>query len=283
MRPAALRNLLFYDAAYPPKSPPVADGVCIYLGGDTPHVWSKAEIQNALKGVTYILPIWVRSNPPGPGASVDVADCVKQLQAVGAPKGCLVAWDMETSVSASYILAVYTLLKAAGYVLIVYGSQSVVMGNQVPDGLYWGADWTSVQHLARGDEITQYANLGAYDEDLAMPVLPFWNGKTGKVSGGDGVSVTPTGVFVTVQLSLPVLAKGAKDVAGQHQSVHDIQGIMIGAGTANQIPELMNLKPDGVFGPATDAAVRRAQQLWGFTGPQVDGVWGPATWTRALT
>jgi peptidoglycan hydrolase-like protein with peptidoglycan-binding domain len=88
---------------------------------------------------------------------------------------------------------------------------------------------------------------------------------------------------VSLQLTLPVLAQGAKDQPGHHQSVHDIQGIMVAAGEANKIAQLIGLSIDGSFGPITKAAVERAQQLWGFTGSQVDGVWGGNTWTRSLT
>ena len=56
-------TLTFYDAAWPPARPPVADGCCIYIGGDTPHVWSLADI--ASQRARYRLPIFVRSNPPG--------------------------------------------------------------------------------------------------------------------------------------------------------------------------------------------------------------------------
>ena len=56
-------TLRFYDAAYPPAKPPAADGVCIYIGGDTPHVWTLAEIE--AQPARYRLPIFVRSNPAG--------------------------------------------------------------------------------------------------------------------------------------------------------------------------------------------------------------------------
>ena len=166
-------TLTFYDAAYPPAHPPKTDGVCIYIGGDAVHVWTTEDRDS--QTARYRLPIFVRSNPPGPGAAADAAAAVAQLKAIGAPHGTLVAWDTETAADATYISGVYVRLAAAGYKLIVYGSQAAVMGNQAPDGLYWGADWTDVPHLHSGDQMTQYVNYAAYDEDLAEASLPFWD------------------------------------------------------------------------------------------------------------
>lgn len=166
-------TLTFYDAAWPPAHPPKTDGVCGYIGGDTPHIWSDADWW--FQPARYRLPIFVRSNPPGPGAVADVAAAVAQLKAIGAPHGTLVAWDTETAADAAYISSVYIHLTAAGYKLIVYGSQSAVMGNQNPDGLYWGADWTDTPHLHSGDQMTQYVSYPAYDENLAQASLPFWD------------------------------------------------------------------------------------------------------------
>jgi hypothetical protein len=166
-------QLLFYDAAWPPASPPASDGVAFYIGGDTPHVWTAAEV--SASKARYRLPIYVRSNPPGPGAAADVAAALAQLKAIGAPAGVLVAWDMETAADAGYISAVSTGITSAGYQIIVYGSQSTVLGNKVPDGLYWGADWTAAVHLAGADVMTQYVSFAGYDLSTARSSLPFWD------------------------------------------------------------------------------------------------------------
>lgn len=168
-------SLEFYDAAYPPDNPPPgADGVCGYIGGDATHVWSPADW--ASQPARYRVPIFVRSDPPGPGAAADVAAALAQLAAIGAPEGIVVAWDMETAVDAAYIKQVHTLLDGR-YRLLVYGSQSTVQGNQNPDGLYWGADWTGVAHLAHGDVMTQWASDAEYDLSDAEDGVPFWDTK----------------------------------------------------------------------------------------------------------
>jgi hypothetical protein len=167
-------DLTFYDAAWPPDPPPATDGVCIYIGGDTPHVWTAEEI--GMQPARYRLPVFVRSDPRGiAGVASDVNAALAQLAAIKAPRGILVAWDMETAADKTYVAGVYTGLSAHGYELIIYGSQSDVMGNDNPDGLYWGADWTGAPHLARGDVMTQWVSFAAYDEDTAKPGLKFWD------------------------------------------------------------------------------------------------------------
>jgi hypothetical protein len=167
-------TLSFWDAAYPPAGPPQSDGVVIYLpGGDQVHAWTAAEVGG--QHARYRLPAFVRSHPPGPGAAADVAAAVTALHGIGAPKGTLVAWDVEMAADAAYVKAVYDGLKAAGYKLIVYGTQSTVFANDNPDGLYWGASWTSVPHIAAGDAMTQWVSFSGYDESEALSSLPFWD------------------------------------------------------------------------------------------------------------
>ena len=68
-----MATLEFYDAAYPPSAPPAgADGVCGYIGGDALNVWSSTDWER--QRARYRLPIFVRANPPGPGAEADVAN-----------------------------------------------------------------------------------------------------------------------------------------------------------------------------------------------------------------
>lgn len=177
--PAAASHLIrFVDAAFPPV-PDIGEGVAFYIGGDATHAWTDEEIAAAPQ--RYRLPIYVRSNPPGPGPSADVAAAVTRLQQIGAPEGTLVAWDMETAEDAAYIAAVYRLLRKAGWELIVYGSQGYVFGNDNPDGLYWGADWMGQPRIMPGDVITQFVSLKVCDESVAGDApggkkhLPLWD------------------------------------------------------------------------------------------------------------
>jgi hypothetical protein len=171
-------TLKWLDASTPPATYPVGyDGLAFYIGGDTPHVWTLAEVRAC--PYRYRLPIFVRSDPNALGITAvsDVSQAVPMLKMYGAPLGTLVAWDSETSVDPQYIQAVYAALLAAGYKLIDYGSQDFVFGNKNPDGYYWGADWTNVSHLTAGDVMTQYDSLAGWDESVSgnAPVLPFWD------------------------------------------------------------------------------------------------------------
>jgi hypothetical protein len=171
---AGTSTLSFYDAAYPPGTPPSgADGVCGYIGGDALNVWSLADWES--QQVSYRLPIFVRTDPQNADAQADVGSALDGLRAIGAPEGTLVAWDLETTADADYIGQVSALLGNANYKLIVYGSQSVVLGNNNPDDLYWGADWTGVPHIAPGDAMTQWVTGETYDQSLALSTLPFWD------------------------------------------------------------------------------------------------------------
>jgi hypothetical protein len=175
----AVSTLAFYDAAYPPKPPPAGmDGVIGYLpGGDEMNAWSNADWES--QPARYRLPVFVRANPPGPGAAADAAAALAGLRAIGAPLHTLVAWDMETAADPAYVIQVSTLIARAGYELILYGSQSTVFGNRVPDGLYFGADWTNAEHLALGDVMTQWESFTRYDVDAAQKTLPFWDTQPG--------------------------------------------------------------------------------------------------------
>jgi hypothetical protein len=249
--------LTFYDAAYPPASPPQTDGVCVYIGGDTPHVWTPAEI--AIQKARYRLPVFVRSDPESADATADVTAAATRLHVIGAPVETLVAWDVETAIDPSYIIAVYHSLTPLGYELIVYGTQSDVLRNQNPDGLYWGADWTSVPHLAVDDVMTQYVSFTAYDESEAQATLPFW----------DVVrpSPSPSSWQEVLMQSLPTVQQGSTGAF-----VKSVQGLCCARGYATAI--------DGSFGPQTHLAVEWVQRSGGV---EADGVVGPGTWPVLIT
>src|SRR5271154_3621691 len=83
LRINSMTTLLFVDSAYPlPQNqiPAGISGVAGYIGGDTPHTWTSFEW--AAQKARYRLPVYVRSNPPGPGADVDVSAAVAQLKII---------------------------------------------------------------------------------------------------------------------------------------------------------------------------------------------------------
>ena len=249
-------TLTFYDAAWPPAPPPATDGVCGYIGGDTPHVWTAGDWRS--QTARYRLPIWVRSNPQAVNPTADAAACAAALRAIGAPKDTLVALDSETAIDAGWTQLFVDVLNVESWPVIDYGSQSTVFGNDNPDGYYWGADWTSVPHLHSGDQMTQYADFGSIDKSLAEASLPFWD-----THGG---TPAPTTWQETMMNALPELKQGA---SGAY--VRNVQALL----QARFYPVAL----DGKFGPATDAVVRRFQ---GTMHLSADGIVGPKTWPALM-
>lgn len=247
-----MTDLLFYDAAYPPDSPPDTDGVAVYIGGDAANVWTKDQID--AQTARYRLPIYVRSHPATADPGTDAADCLAQLARIGAPKGCLVAWDTETAADPSYMRTVYQRITAGGFALIDYGSQNDLLANEIPDGYYWGADWTGTQHIDRGDAGTQYANDGRWDLSIFVPGLPFWDTR----QNSDWQETT--------MRKLPTITTGATGL-----NVRTVQGLCL----ARRVPVTV----DGMYGPLTAVAVKAVQQAAGIT---IDGIVGPHTWAALL-
>lgn len=81
-------------------------------------------------------------------------------------------------------------------------------------------------------------------------------------------TVPTGGPMTTISLQVPVLREGAQGL-----DVSTAQGLLNARG--------FDVKIDGDFGPYTDKATRAMQKA--FKAEHVDGVWGPETWTIALT
>lgn len=248
------RLLTFYDSAWPPISPPKTDGACFYLGGDTPHVWTPAEI--ARQRVRWLLPVWVRSNPDKASPHGDAAAALVALHQLGCPRGSLVALDVEIAVDAVYVQDFCARMATGGYPVILYGSDSTVFSNRIPDQLYFAADWTGTPHMAAGAQMTQYVNFKAWDLDLALPTLPFWDTHPAPPQP------TLPNWQETMMHALPVVAENATGPA-----VRTIQALIIARGYGCTI--------DGIYGPSTAGLIRTIQNRAALA---VDGVVGPKTW-----
>src|SRR5216117_1763143 len=118
-----------YDDAFPPSHPPGTDAVAFYIGGDTPHPWTDAEILR--QSARYRLPIWVRSNPSGAAqgraeghVAADWAHAHKQ------PLGTCIALDLETAINGDYVKAFDSAVRSAGYKTLVYGSAAYCFAAQ---------------------------------------------------------------------------------------------------------------------------------------------------------
>ena len=137
----------------------------------------------------------------------------------------------------------------------MYGSQSSVFGNENPNGLYWGADWTSVPGLQPGNAITQFVSFNSYDEDTAEATLPYW----------DANPPAPPNPYPTLQSG----STGAPVETAQTRL--NLWRTFI---TPNFAPPLV---VDGNFGTLTETAVKDFQTAWKIT---VDGIVGTVTWAH---
>lgn len=167
-----------YDAAYPPPRPPAWEIAAGYIGGDTPHVWTRAE-WNA-QPARWRLPIWTRSNPGSAAQGAEEAlIAVAWVRAEHVPAGSAIALDYELAENDSYLSAFDDVVYSAGYRTVLYGSLSTVMHNRRPSGGYWIGHYTGTPHLEPGSVATQYADdqmLGVpYDASLVTDGLVLWD------------------------------------------------------------------------------------------------------------
>jgi peptidoglycan hydrolase-like protein with peptidoglycan-binding domain len=80
--------------------------------------------------------------------------------------------------------------------------------------------------------------------------------------------------------ALPTLQQGAQDQPGQVFFVRRVQALAGVVGNVNHLVPAMNLAVDGIFGPATTAAIKAVQA---FSGIAQDGIVGPQTWGVLVT
>lgn len=169
------------DSANPPGTYPTGAGACdawgIYIDGDTPHVWTAAEI--AAVPCRWLLPIYVCDNPAQRNPTSDAAAAVAWLRTHHVPAGSALALDYEMAVNAAYVTTFDKAVTAAGWTLLLYGSQSYVIRNPRPSAGYWTASWSGFPHLDPGAAATQYigdTQLGKpYDLSLVADSLVLWD------------------------------------------------------------------------------------------------------------
>lgn len=163
-----------YDASTAPGQPPAGDQVVMgYGGGDTPHVWSRADWDSQL--ARFRIPIWTRSNPAGHDGAAEAHQFLAYLDAVGAPRGILTVVDYETAVDAAFIDSFDAVMRAAGNRVALYGSKSTLFQNPIPSGGYFPADLTGTPHLYPGTLLTQYRFESAWDDDTVSAAAVLWD------------------------------------------------------------------------------------------------------------
>jgi hypothetical protein len=159
------------------------EAVAGYIGGDTPHVWTRSE-WGGFNGWRK-LPIYVASNQPntnnaGISSALGILDALwncgprlpLQLEQAGTP----VALDLETVVIPDFVTGFAAVMNWAGFQVWPYGSASTLQGNPECQG-YWAADWTNEEHILPWSIATQYMT-GTFDRsqvsDAGYSALKIW-------------------------------------------------------------------------------------------------------------
>jgi hypothetical protein len=171
-----------YDASTPPADPPHWHVVAGYIGGNTPHVWTKQEWDH--QHAPFRLPIFTANNRPDTveAARTDAAVIKRELEALGAEEGVCVALDIETRVFGPYIRELNVIMQP--WHLMEYGSFSTIIQNPQVSAGRWAADWTDNifggVDLVGQDRIVavQWASADQrhlpYDSSVIVDSLPLW-------------------------------------------------------------------------------------------------------------
>lgn len=252
------------DSSAPVTPPAPLPVYGVYIGGDTPHVWTPAEIK-ALSA-RWALPIVVHTDP-GAAAMIVADDLIAAIHRANWPRGSTVVLDTESVVMPNIVETCDAAATAAGYFLMEYESKGPSGANPPTAGGRWVADWTGIPHLYPGSRATQYADPAIdgkpWDASLIEADVPL-------------AEIHPPAThpvrYVDIGVRLPELTRGAAGPA-----VRRAQHLLI----AWNPDSLGGTLPDGLFGPATLSAVRSFQRVYGLTADPgtIDG----PTWARLIT
>lgn len=165
--------MTMWDASDLPDPQPTTPTAAFYVGGDTPHVYTDAQV--AAIRARYGLPIWTGYDHTSDGAA-EAARVLAWLHAHRWKSGTLVGLDTEDLVIPEFIGPFNAAITAGGWLVLHYESKSSDGGNPPTSGGRWSADWTGIPHLRPGDTATQYipdAWLGApYDLSVILATAP---------------------------------------------------------------------------------------------------------------
>jgi hypothetical protein len=259
-----MQTLEWADSSTPPAKPAPVPVQAFYIGGDTPHVWSKTEIDAST--ARYGVPIHVCSIPGTDPAAVAAA-FVQELHQLGWPKGTVVFLDTESAVMPDVVATANTAVAAAGWRMGEYESKGPMGQNPNTDAGRWVADWTGLPHLYPGSVATQYASAEMAGTD--------WDESVGDATlqlGQIHPPVVHPIATAVVSVNLPVLGSGDQGAA-----VKRAQGLLEAFRAGSVGPAGL----DGIYGPGTAAAVRLFQRMYGIT--EGAGTVTGETWSRLLT
>lgn len=152
----------------------------LYVHGNTPYIWNRADINVVAKVGFKILPISVAplGMPDAYKGSLDGANCLLNLKARGL--GNTVCLDIENgAVPREYVLAFVAQLNNAGYKVCLYGTTNTLVALGKPDlvDLTWLAYWpvfSSIVHSAPYDwDMWQFVDGTEADQNVCRDDFPF--------------------------------------------------------------------------------------------------------------
>jgi hypothetical protein len=162
---------LVIDAAFPPPAVPAGvTGIMGYIGGAAEHVWSPGEWAPFHAVRQY--PIWVidfTGDPVRQGLDAIVAaENRGWAPHLPANETRVIVFDAEDKADPAWYAALAPVVETAGFVPVVYGSLSTVLGNAASDVL--AADWDGIKAIPAGQTIhgVQYAanlHVGSVEVD----------------------------------------------------------------------------------------------------------------------
>ena len=114
-----------------PLAPITGYDVCaFYLGGNTPHPWTEAEIR--AQPARWRWPIWVMVD--GRSARSHALECVLRLCELHVPRRTAIMLDLEATSQPDRVNEFADVVHQAGWITTVYGSTSTLFTNPVRAG-----------------------------------------------------------------------------------------------------------------------------------------------------
>lgn len=158
-----------FDAAFPPRAPfPGCAGVCGYVGGNTPHVWTATEWNAASdNGRLGQLPIWVgfgEADPAEHARQAAAAATALGWEPFHRPDWRAIVADMEAVSELAWLLAFGDELRRFGFLCWPYFSE-VALPSDPPGFTVWLAEWNGVADVPAIHDVIghQYAPSVPFD------------------------------------------------------------------------------------------------------------------------
>jgi peptidoglycan hydrolase-like protein with peptidoglycan-binding domain len=227
-----------------------------------------------------------------PGGLVDARSAGEQAHAIGQPFGSPIYYGVDfnpTEPDLNMIIDYFDGLVEASvhYYVGGYGGYATVAKlhrNNAVKYLMQTAAWSDGRWFDSVDirQTKNGVNLDGHGVDLDTAMVADYGGWIPTTvitppAPRPAPRPAPTSDWTTAMVtSLPTLQDGAHDPISGQPAVHRMQSLIIGG--AHYTVGAAGV--DGIYGPATIAAVRNVQHDHGLT---VDGVCGPHTWSVLVT